>query len=242
MSADELTTASTWDGQERCAFLSRAVPNLVGRIPWSSNATFLVELVDGEDSHHAVYKPVAGERPLHDFPPGLDRRELATYRLSGHLGLDVVPATVIRDGPLGPGSFQWVVDADGEHYFTLYQARPELHDTLRDIATLDLVANNTDRKSGHVLHEDGRVHAIDHGLCLSADFKVRTVIWDFAGDLVRADLLSKIAGLADAVPEDVAELLGADEVVALRQRCEAIVQRPVLPHDETGRRLPWPLV
>ena len=114
-----------------------------------SNATFLVHL--GESGAKGIYKPVRGERPLWDFEPGLHRREVAAYRLSEAMALGVVPPTVLReDGPLGEGSVQWFVEADHrEHYFTIPEQRPELHDQLRAVAVFDVVANNTDRKSGH---------------------------------------------------------------------------------------------
>ena len=109
---------------------------------------------------------------------------MAAYRLSEAMGIDVVPPTVLReDGPLGEGSLQWFVDADHrEHYFTIAEQRPDLHDQLRDIAVFDMVANNTDRKSGHCLLAGDRVWAIDNGLCFAAEFKLRTVIWEFAGE------------------------------------------------------------
>ena len=100
------------------------------------------------------------------------------------MGLDLVPPTVLRDGPLGEGSVQWFVEADHQqHYFTIYEDRPDLHDRLRTVALFDLVANNTDRKSGHVLIDgDDHIWGIDHGLCFAADFKLRTVIWEFGGE------------------------------------------------------------
>ena len=124
-----------------------------------------------------------GERALWDFEPGLHKRERAAYLLSEQLGIGVVPPTVIRDGPFGEGSFQWFVDADhSEHYFTIHEQYAHHHDQLREIAVLDVLANNTDRKSGHCLLANGRVWAIDNGLCFSAPFKLRTVIWEFAGE------------------------------------------------------------
>ena len=102
-------------------------------MPWSSNATFLVHVADDGRSHPAIYKPLRGERPLWDFEPGLHRREVAAYQLSEALGIGVVPPTVLRDGPLGEGSVQWFVDADHQqHYFTIHEAHPDLHDELRD--------------------------------------------------------------------------------------------------------------
>ncbi|MYI55498.1 MAG: hypothetical protein F4062_00435, partial [Acidimicrobiia bacterium] len=121
---------------------------VLGRLPWSSNATFLVDVSPGEDpgaepALQAVYKPARGERPLHDFPPGLHRREAAAYELSAALGWDLVPPTVVRDGPLGTGSLQLFVLADFEqHYFTLRE-RAELHPALRRLCAFDVVANAT---------------------------------------------------------------------------------------------------
>ena len=128
-------------------------------MPWASNATFLVHLGTEDGPTRAIYKPVRGERPLWDFEPGLHRREVAAYRLSEAMGIGAVPPTVLRDdGPLGEGSVQWFVDADHrEHYFTIAEQRPDLHDQLRGIALLDVVANNTDRKSGHCLLAGDRV-------------------------------------------------------------------------------------
>ena len=218
---------------------------LLGRIMSGSNATFLAELSCGDDSAWAVYKPEAGERPLADFDAGLYRRERAAYLLSEALGWGMVPATVVRtDAPLGVGSLQWFIEGDHEeHYFTLYADSPETHDELARMALFDYVANNTDRKSGHVLRgADGRIWGIDHGLCFSAAFKLRTVIWDFAGDPIPDNLLADISPLADTVPADVAALLHPGEVVALQRRVQRMLQEMVLPIDHTGRRYPWPLV
>lgn len=229
------------------AFLMHAEAEIEGRMPWSSNATFLVTMRCGPDGgsaeQRAIYKPVRGERPLWDFEPGLHRRERAMYLLSEHLGLGVVPPTVVREGPLGEGSFQWFVDADHrEHYFTIFEQHEHLHDQLRDIVVLDILANNTDRKSGHCLLAHDRVWAIDNGLCFSAPFKLRTVIWEFAGEAIGDDLLARVAPLVERVPIDVAALLDDDEIEAVQHRVTKLVTERVLPHDDTGRRYPWPLV
>jgi uncharacterized repeat protein (TIGR03843 family) len=218
---------------------------LLGRLPRSSNETFLVQVSCGDDSAWAVYKPEAGERPLSDFEPGLYRRERAAYLLSESLEWGIVPLTVIReDAPLGIGSLQWFIDCDfSKHYFTLYADSPETHPDLSQIALFDYIANNTDRKSGHVLRgQDGRVWGIDHGLCFSAAFKLRTVIWDFAGEPIPDALLEDIAPLAAAVPDQVAELLDDAEVTALQRRVRRMLHERVLPVDRTGMRYPWPLV
>ncbi len=214
-----------------------------GRLPWSSNATFLAQVCLDDASGLAVYKPLRGERPLWDYPEGLYRREVAAYLVSEALGWGLVPETVVRDGPLGPGSLQRFVDADfAEHYFTLLE-RPEHHDALKAVCTFDLVINNGDRKSGHcLLAEDGRLWAIDHGLCLHIDPKLRTVIWDFAGQPVPEDLLEALARLAASPPSSLAGLVRTGEIEALAARAAALLRRPVFPPVRSPRAYPWPLV
>ena len=218
--------------------------DIEGRMPWSSNATFLVNISCEGMVGRGIYKPTRGERPLWDFEPGLHRREVAAYRLSEALGLDLVPPTVLRDGPYGEGSVQWFVDVDHrQHYFTIHEERPDLHDTLRNVAVFDLLANNTDRKSGHVLIDsDDHIWGIDHGLCFSADFKLRTVVWEFGGEPIDAALLDAIAPIGRAVPLEIATLLADDEVAALQERAQWVAANPVFPVDQSGRRYPWPIV
>ena len=229
----------------RLEFLHTAEVEIEGRMPWSSNATFLCNLVaDGERVGQAIYKPLRGERPLWDFEPGLHKREYAAFVLSEAMGLDIVPPTILRDGPIGEGSLQWFIEADHQqHYFTIYENRDDLREALKAFALFDVIANNTDRKSGHVLIDaDDHLWGIDHGLCFAADFKLRTVVWEFGGQPV-PDYLVAIAGaIADAPPLDVCTLLVDDEVEALQERAQWIVENPVFPVDNSGRRYPWPLV
>jgi uncharacterized repeat protein (TIGR03843 family) len=217
---------------------------VLGRMPWSSNATYLCEVRCGDDSLRAIYKPRRGERPLWDFPSGLDHREVAAYELSQALGWDLVPRTVLREGPLGMGSLQAFVDADFEqHYFTLYE-RGVHHDALRAMCAFDLIGNNTDRKSGHVLLAlDGRIRGIDHGLMFHHEFKLRTVIWEFGGEAIPDPILDSAAALADGgLPDPLAALLDVFERDAVITRARALVDSGCFPIDETGRRYPWPLV
>ena len=222
---------------------------VLGRLPWSSNATFLTDVApagnpEADPVVQAVYKPVRGERPLHDFPPGLYRREAAAYELSTALGWDLVPPTVVRDGPLGPGSVQLFVLADFEqHYFTLRE-RADLHPALRRLAAFDVVANATDRKGGHVLLEGtDHVWAIDNGLCFHAAFKLRTVVWDFGGEPLPPDVCDGLRLLAgDGPPEALAELLEPAECAALATRAETLLADGRFPTDPSGRRWPWPVV
>jgi uncharacterized repeat protein (TIGR03843 family) len=232
------------DREAALRLLRDAEVEVEGRMPWSSNATFLVTLRAGDDEAQAIYKPGRGERPLWDFPHGLYRREVAAWHLSDVLGLDIVPPTVTRDGPFGEGSFQFYIPSDFEqHYFTLFEGRPDLHDQLRTICAFDLIANNTDRKSGHcLLGLDGRVWAIDNGLCFAPAFKLRTVIWEFADEPIPDDVLDRFATACDRVPAAVADHLEEDEVAALLGRIRSVLARPVFPSDTTGHRYPWPLV
>ena len=235
MPEDELTTLQ---------LLTEGDIEVEMRMPYSSNATFLVRVSEGQRSCRAIYKPLRGERPLWDFAPGLHRREVAAYRLAVAMGFDFVPITVLRDGPLGEGSVQLLIDADFEqHYFTLFESRPELHDQFRKVAVFDIVSNNTDRKSGHILIDaHHHVWGIDHGLCFAADFKLRTVIWEFGGEAIPEPLLEAVRRVADTVPNDVASLLDSEEVGALTHRATWLLNHQQFPVDDSGRRYPWPLV
>lgn len=232
---------------DELTILRTAELDIEGRMPWSSNATFLVNLLgadDGQLAGQAIYKPLRGERPLWDFEPGLHRREVAAYELSQAMGLQLVPPTVLRDGPAGEGSVQWFVEADHQqHYFTLYETRPDLHDDLARFAVFDFVANNTDRKSGHVLI-DAHDHTwgIDHGLCFATEFKLRTVVWEFGGEPIPAALLAAVQAVVESVPLAVAALLSDDEVEAMLERAQWLLEHPTFPVDASGRRYPWPLV
>jgi uncharacterized repeat protein (TIGR03843 family) len=218
---------------------------VVGRMPWSSNITMLVTLRLGDDAIQAVYKPGKGERPLHDFPTGLYRREVAAYELSAWLGWDVVPATVVRsDAPLGAGSVQRFVEADFEaHYFTLYEDEA-FHEQLRRLCVFDLLVNNTDRKGGHcLLDHHGKIWAIDNGLSFHHQFKLRTVIWEFGGEPIPPELLADVARLhEDGPPPSLVTLLDPFEIDALGARAGALLAEPCFPIDTTGHRYPWPLV
>jgi uncharacterized repeat protein (TIGR03843 family) len=225
--------------------LLRGELTVKGRLPWSSNATFLVQATLDDVGALAVYKPGRGERPLWDFPPGLFRRELAAWHLSEALGWNMVPLTVQReDGPYGEGSLQRFVAADFEqHYFTLREEARH-HERLRRICVFDLVANNADRKSGHcLLGEDGAIYAIDNGLCFHVEPKLRTVIWDFGNEPVPPALLKDLGRLAaNPLPAPFGELLAPAECQAIVRRARALIKSGRFPVDSGGQRYPWPLV
>jgi len=217
---------------------------ILGRMPWSSNGTYLVTVDDGEHRCQGIYKPESGERPLWDFPAGLWKREVAAYVVAKELGWPVVPPTVVRDAALGVGSLQFFVPSKfEEHYFT-FKDDGRHRRALHQLCLLDLVTNNTDRKGGHILlaHDD-RLWGIDHGLSFHEEFKLRTVMWDFAGDALDADLVDDLCVWLTRLPSpDLAALLSDPEIEAMRDRTTAVVARAVFPHDPTGRRYPWPLV
>ncbi len=227
--------------------LRRGEMTVHGRIPGSSNATLLVSCTLGADELLAVYKPGRGERPLWDFPSGLHQREVAAYLLAEALGWSVVPETVSRrHAPFGPGSVQRFVPEDGtSHYFTLRED-PVWWPSLRTIAALDVVANNADRKSGHVLLADDRLWAIDNGLCFHEDEKLRTVIWDFGGDELDPALVADLERVvAEGLPQPITELLERSECDAVIDRARALARAGRLPEPERGGDwppYPWPLV
>ena len=224
--------------------------DILGRMPWSSNGTFLCDLeLDGAPlpdgvTLQAIYKPHRGERPLWDFPSGLFAREVACYELSKALGWDLVPPTVLRDGPLDDGSLQLFIPCDfDEHYFTMQDDDAHL-DAFHRLTVFDFVANSTDRKAGHVLlGNDGRIWAIDNGLSFHVEFKLRTVLWDFGGYVIPEDIIEDLqAFVAGDFPEPLGELVDSFEVDAVISRARTLINEGRFPTDPSGRRWPWPLV
>ena len=226
--------------------LERGELEVLGRMPWASNQTYLGRLcLDGEEVL-AVYKPRRGERPLWDFPEGtLCRREVACRLLSEALDWAIVPPTLIRPGPLGVGMVQLFVDHDPEnHYFTLRDAYPE---RFRQFALFDVIANNADRKSGHCLLDgDGHVWGIDHGVTFHRSIKLRTVIWDFEGERIDDDLAAGLAradaGFDAELGEGLRGLLSPAEVDAARRRLQWLLSERVFPPPMTDYPYPWPMV
>jgi uncharacterized repeat protein (TIGR03843 family) len=240
--------STTVSDQRARAFLAEGELEVLGRIPWASNATLLARVRHRELEGLAVYKPVRGERPLWDFPSGtLYRREVAAYLVSEQLGWRLVPPTLVRDGPLGVGSLQLYVDADAE--VTAFELLAAGNAVLPRIAAFDVVTNNADRKAGHCLAgQDGHVWAIDHGLCFHVQAKLRTVLWDLAGTELEAPVLADLEALAaeatggGALAAGLGGLLEPSEVAALARRARALVRTGRLPAPRGDRAYPWPLV
>ena len=237
---------------------------LVGRVVPASNATFVGEV----DGVRVAYKPVAGERPLWDFPDGtLAAREIAAYRLSRATGWDVVPQTWWGEGPHGPGMVQRWQEPDDDvaavdlvplgevpdGFLAVFDGvgagdRPVtlVHEdslALRRMALFDAVVNNADRKGGHVLAKaDGRRYGVDHGLTFHEEPKLRTVLWGWQGDDLRPDereVLERIAAdLTGALGDDLLELVTDEEVRATRRRVERLLRTGVMPLPGDG----WPVI
>ena len=208
--------------------LTEGALSIHGRIMPASNATFFGDVAAGDSVVHCVYKPIAGERPLWDFPHGtLAGRELAAYLVSEALGWDVVPLTVLRDGPEGPGMVQLWCEPDAEseavdlcpvgavpsgfrHVLDAEDGDGNLvslvHEdsiALRRMAVFDVLVNNADRKGGHVLAmSDGHRFGVDHGVCFHTDHKLRTVLWGWAGERLHPDDRAEVEPFLTRLQED----------------------------------------
>jgi uncharacterized repeat protein (TIGR03843 family) len=219
-----------------------------GRFTWSSNYSFLAHVHDAGLECLAAYKPQRGERPLWDFADGtLCLREYAAFIVSQELGWPIVPPTVLREGPHGLGSLQFYVDADPEEHF--FNLRDEHQAEFQRIALFDALTNNADRKGGHCLRDrQGHIWSIDHGLTFHAEPKLRTVIWDYAGQPLPPHLLDDLrafkARLADpqGVRQALAQLLSAHELQTFQERLDDLINDAHFPQPGPGRNVPWPLV
>jgi|WetSurMetagenome_2_1015567.scaffolds.fasta_scaffold264988_2 hypothetical protein len=222
---------------------------LHGQFLHGSNYTFLARVENNEGCFEAVYKPARGEQPLWDFPANsLGKREAAAYEVSQYLGWDLVPPTVYRmkSLPLGSGSLQLFFRHNPQlHYFSLSQSeRPKL----LQVCIFDCLINNADRKGGHVLKDDdGHLWCIDQGLCFHEEYKLRTVIWDFAGQSIPPELLIGIKRLeidlanGSVIADNLHQLLSPAEIKALRLRCLHLITDPRLPvYDQSRRMVPYP--
>jgi len=231
---------------EERTLLAKGSIEIEGRVSGSSNQALLVTVTLEGQSAQACYKAEAGERSLWDFTDGLWRREVAAYELDVALGTDLVPTTVARDdAPFGAGSLQWWVDDNLEdHYFTL-RDDPNFHDWFAALAAFDVVANNADRKAGHVLYDESRLWAIDNGLCFHEHDKLRTVIWEYAGTAIDRALLARLERLAGGGTGELATYLSPGELAATQWRAGELVSsgRYPMPDEERGwPPYPWPLI
>jgi len=220
-----------------------------GRLVVASNATLYCTVRHAGREAACVYKPVAGERPLWDFPAGsLAGREVAAYVVSAAAGWHLVPPTVFRDGPIGPGMCQLWIESD-ETVDVIALSRSHDHPALREMAVFDAVVNNADRKIGHLLPDRaGNLYGCDHGVCFGEDYKLRTVLWQWRGRSLPATAIEALCRLQQALTggELCAELdrwLSPAEVEATRQRVELLLEHRIHPFPpEDWPAVPWPPV
>ena len=222
--------------------------NLEGRLAWGSNYTLLAyACADGVDVP-VVYKPQRGERPLWDFPSGsLCKRERAAYLVSEAAGWNIVPPTILREGPYGLGSVQMFIEHDPElHYFAI-QGDSRFDEQVKPFVLFDWVTNNADRKAGHVLiDEEESLWGIDHGICFHPEYKLRSVIWEFAGMPISAELQTSLRKLSENLgsqyDSEMRQLLSQEELDALHHRIDLLLANPIYPEPGPGRHYPWPPV
>jgi len=244
---DELTPPLELAVDEAMVLLAAGELSIEGRLMDASNATLYCAVTADGVSAACVYKPVAGERPLWDFPDGtLAEREVAAYVVSAASGWGIVPPTVYReDGPAGPGMVQlWIAEDETTDLVALIRRRDAQE--LRRVAVFDAVINNADRKGGHLLPTpSGHVYGVDHGVSFHAEDKLRTVLWQWAGKSLTdeaEDVLRGLrAGLDGALGQDLAELLTGREIRKTRARIDKLLARRRHPEPSDGwPAVPWP--
>ena len=242
--ADPARVTST-ESADVLLLLRTAELTVEGRLVDASNATLYCSAALDGTTVPVVYKPVRGERPLWDFPDGtLAGREVAAYLVSEATGWDVVPPTVLREGPFGLGMCQLWVDVD-ESVDLAALARSD-HPDLRRMAVFDAVVNNADRKGGHLLpRHDGRVLGVDHGVCFSAEDKLRTLLWQWRGLPLTdeaVEVLSALrAQLEGPLCQALQELLTRREVRATVARVDRMLETRLHPEPSADwPAIPWP--
>ena len=218
---------------------------VTGRLIDASNATLLAECSFDDKKVKCIYKPIAGERPLWDFPDGnLAQREYAAYLISKHADFDLVPFTILRDGPFGFGMVQQWIDIDESvdlaSFFTTDDSQ------LREMALFDAIINNTDRKIGHLLPQsDGKLFGCDHGVTFHQEYKLRTVLWQWAGQSLTQDEEASLNNLRIFLKEEKIEslmsLITDVEYQALIKRIDDLLDAKAfpMPSDEWPA-IPWP--
>lgn len=228
---------------DKFRLLSQGELVVTGRLIDASNATLLASITFDDQSIEAIYKPIAGERPLWDFPDGdLANREYAAFLVSQYLGLDLVPLTILRDGPYGAGMVQEWIDIDESvdlgAFFSTDNPR------LRSMALFDAIINNTDRKIGHLLPtESGELYGCDHGVTFHVEDKLRTVLWQWAGDPLTDSEISLLQKLSMGLDSelDMSSHLTPSELDALKRRISRLISEATMPQPNPNwPAIPWP--
>ncbi len=216
---------------------------VVGRLIDASNATLLAEIESDNQTQKVIYKPVAGEKPLWDFQDGnLAHREYCAFLLSNRAGFDLVPNTVLRDGPFGFGMVQEWIDTDEEIDIINFGQSDDSQ--LKRMAIFDAIINNTDRKYGHLLYKEGKLLGCDHGVTFHSEDKLRTVIWQFSGEKIdKQEMLLIESASALDYPNLFESYLTQDEIAAIYERINRLLKSGRLPSpSENWPAIPWPPV
>ena len=224
--------------------LTQGEIQISGRLVDASNATLFGTSNFKENAISIIYKPIAGERPLWDFPDGnLAQREVAAYLISEIGDFGVVPPTVLREGPFGSGMVQQWIDIDES--IDLAEFYRTDNNQLRMIALFDAVVNNTDRKIGHLLPvNESKVFGCDHGVTFHEDDKLRTVLWQWAGKPLQQSEIEKLERLEKLVVEhreEIENLISQREFLALQARINRLLSTNSFPlPSEEWPAVPWP--
>ena len=218
---------------------------VTGRLIDASNATLLAQCTLDNEIVKCIYKPIAGERPLWDFQDGnLAQREFAAYLISEYLEMHIVPLTILRDGPFGLGMVQEWIDIDQDIDLAEFFSQDDPQ--LRKMALFDAVINNTDRKIGHLLpHPDGRLFGCDHGVTFHHEYKLRTVLWQWAGSDLTEDEIGSLQALQEILETDesgtLQSLITQTELLSLKSRIDALIKDRSFPLPSTDwPAIPWP--
>lgn len=224
--------------------MSKGELSVTGRLVDASNATLYGTIVDGEDEVRVIYKPIAGERPLWDFPDGnLAQREYAAFLVSELGGWNLVPLTILRDGPFGNGMVQQWIDIDESIDLALFYR--EDNSALRAMALFDAVVNNTDRKIGHLLPSaDGKLYGCDHGVTFHEEDKLRTVLWQWASINLSSQEIEQLQKLRTSLVKEelpLTSLISANEFQALLGRVDRLLAEQSFPEpSDEWPAVPWP--
>ena len=224
--------------------LNTGAITVTGRLVDASNATLFASIESDKAQGQCIYKPIAGERPLWDFPDGqLAHREYAAFLISEFLSLHIVPPTVLRDGPFGLGMVQLWIDIDEEIDLAQYFSQDDPQ--LRTMALFDAIINNTDRKIGHLLPDkSGRLFGCDHGVTFHSEYKLRTVLWQWAGEPLLESEISMLQSAMSGFPEIALALkdyLTSEEIDALKIRIVDLVENASFPlPNPDWPSIPWP--
>ena len=231
------------DIDDKFKLLSHGELVVTARLVDASNATLFAQASDSINEINCIYKPIAGERPLWDFPDGtLADREFAAFLVSSYLGFNIVPLTILREGPYGLGMVQEWIEIDESidlaEYFS--QDLPEL----RKMAVFDAIINNTDRKIGHLIPtSEGSLFGCDHGVTFHHEDKLRTVLWQWAGDKLTDNEITTLKKLVSGIETDLdlSPFLTEQEIQALLNRVHNLISTELMPTPNPDwPAIPWP--